>query len=189
MKLAHLVARLPVYASDLQANFDGLVVRRSDDGDVLRWGTIVAAAMVSGSAALTQAALLEATEHLPPAQLHSAKLAATMMSLTNNFYRHRSLTAQPQLKELRGGLRTARLRQQEKTGITFKLWCVAVSVLNGCAACVEANERGAIEGGATPEQIADVLRVGALIRAIAVVVETELVLEQPQSVADIYHLA
>lgn len=185
MKLAEIVDTLPAYAVDLQANFDALVTRAGRQDQVLRWGTLVAAAMVAGSPTVLRAVVTDASAVLLPDELEGARMAAAMMTLTNNFYRHRSLTLQPELKELRGGLRMAALRLRESSGATFKLWCVAVSVLNGCAACVQANEGAAIEDGATAEQIAGVLRVAALVKAIAVVVEAERAFKIPGAAADI----
>ncbi len=178
LTLFERIARLPVYASDLKANFEALVVRREQQPEALTanlcWGTLVAAAMVSGSAELTRAVVADAVGQMTPEALDAAKTAAAMMTLTNNFYRHHALTGDAELKEMRGGLRQDRLRGLERgDGIEFKLWCVAVSVLNACPDCVQANERGAIEAGATPGQIAGVLRLGALVRALAVVIETE----------------
>ena len=178
MTLFEVVAGLPDYASDLQANFEALVVRREQQPEALSaslcWGTLVAAAMIAGSAELTRAIVADSAGQMSAEALEAAKTAATMMTLTNNFYRHHALTAALELKELRGGLRQDRLRGLERAGgVEFNLWCVAVSVLNACSDCVQANERGAIAAGATPGQIAGVLRLGALVRAIAVAIETE----------------
>jgi alkyl hydroperoxide reductase subunit D len=172
MELERLVKGLPEYAEDLRGNFDELAVRNADLSDELKWGTMLVSAYVAGSSPVLSATMLDAAEKMTPESLVAAKNAAATMSLTNNFYRHRSLTSDPELKDLRSGLRLNGERRGGKS-VEYKLWCVAVSVLNGCALCVEANERAARELGATPEQIAGVLRLGALVKAIAMVVEAE----------------
>jgi len=174
--MQELVAGLPGYAEDLRANFEALVVRAGEGAGLdheLSWGTMVVAAMVAGSAAVTRAVMADAAETMSAVALESAKRAAATMSLTNNFYRHHSLTKDEELKNIRSGLRWNTQRRSADKSVEYKLWCVALSVLNACGSCVEANEREARELGATPEQIAGVLRLGALVKAIAVVVETE----------------
>jgi alkyl hydroperoxide reductase subunit D len=176
MKMQELVAGLPEYAENLRANFEALVVRADESSGLdheLSWGTMVVVAMVAGSAAVTLAVMADAAETMSAVALESAKRAAATMSLTNNFYRHHSLTKDEELKNLRSGLRLGSMRRSADKSVEYKLWCVALSVLNACGSCVEANEREARELGATPEQIAGVLRLGALVKAIAVVVEAE----------------
>jgi alkyl hydroperoxide reductase subunit D len=185
MELQRLVAGLPEYAADLRVNFEALVERPSGLSEEVLWGTMVVAAMAAGSSVVTRAAGRDAASRMTVEGFEAAKRAAAMMALTNHFYKHESLTKDEELKGLRSGLRLNGLRRGAARGVAFKLWCVVVSVLHGCASCVEANEREARELGATVEQIAGVLRLGALVKAIAVVVEAETAFADGKSATDL----
>ena len=50
----------------------------------------------------------------------------------------------------------------------FELFALAVSAVNGCATCVQAHERVVTEGGLTPAQVNDAVRIAATVHATAV---------------------
>ena len=150
-----LIDNLPTYAADLRLNYEALVVRSGVLSEAERWGTLVASAMVAGSPRLLAAVLASS-----PVETEGPKRAAAMMSLTNGFYRFAG-----RLGVERSGLRLGSLRAQTPE---FHLWCLVVSARNGCEACVRSHAAGLDE-----EHIAAGLRLGALIEALAVVVEAE----------------
>ncbi|MBL8190166.1 MAG: carboxymuconolactone decarboxylase family protein, partial [Acidobacteria bacterium] len=53
----------------------------------------------------------------------------------------------------------------------FELFCLAVSAINGCEACVRSHEQVVIEGGLSEDQVHDAVRVAAVIQAAAVSLE------------------
>ena len=48
---------------------------------------------------------------------------------------------------------------------------LAVSAINGCEMCVRAHEKTVTEGGLTPDQVNDAVRIAATIYAAAVALE------------------
>jgi alkyl hydroperoxide reductase subunit D len=60
--------------------------------------------------------------------------------------------------------------------VDFELWCLAVSAVNGCGACVDSHERVVRQKGLTEEAVAAAVRIASVVHALAVVLETEPVL-------------
>jgi alkyl hydroperoxide reductase subunit D len=54
--------------------------------------------------------------------------------------------------------------------VDFELWCLAVSAINGCAACVDAHEKVLREKGVNEESIAPAVRIAAVLHGLAAVV-------------------
>ncbi len=51
--------------------------------------------------------------------------------------------------------------------VDFELFCLAVSSVNGCEACVKSHEHVVKEGGLTTEQVVDSVRIAATMLAAA----------------------
>ena len=48
-----------------------------------------------------------------------------------------------------------------------------MSAINGCEMCVRAHEKAVVEGGLTPEQVNDAVRIAATLYAAAVALEMD----------------
>ncbi len=57
--------------------------------------------------------------------------------------------------------------------LEFELWCLAVSAINGCEACVRAHEQVVRAGGATATMVQDAVRIASIIHATAVALDAE----------------
>jgi alkyl hydroperoxide reductase subunit D len=55
--------------------------------------------------------------------------------------------------------------------VDFELFCLAVSAINGCEACVKAHEQVVVEGGLGGEHVHDTVRIAAVVNAAAVALE------------------
>ena len=53
----------------------------------------------------------------------------------------------------------------------FELFCLAVSAINGCEACVKSHEHVVLEGGLSEDNVHDAVRIAAVIHAAAVALE------------------
>ena len=65
------------------------------------------------------------------------------------------------------------IRTHGVDSLDFDLWCIAVSAINGCGACVDSHEKVLREKGFGEEKILAAVRVASVLHAIAVVLETE----------------
>ena len=57
--------------------------------------------------------------------------------------------------------------------VDFELWCLAVSAVNGCGACVQSHEAVLKENGIAEETILAAVRIASTIHALAAVMDAE----------------
>ncbi len=173
MSLDVLMDTLPSYAKDLKLNYSSVIRQQTDLTEQQLWGTVVACAMASRSEDLTSTALEEAANHLTPQALEAAKGASAIMGMNNIFYRFLHLSSNEKYATLRAGLRMNVIRTHGIDQLDFELWCTAVSAINGCGACVDSYEKVLKEKGVGEEKIMAAVRIASVLRAIAVVLDTE----------------
>lgn len=164
-----LLEIIPEYANDLKLNLD-TVLRQPELTEQQAWGTAVATAMASRNSKLLESVLAEAASHLNEQALHAAKAAAALMGMSNVYYRFRHLSSNPKYSEMRTKLRMNVIRTHGSDPVDFELWCLAVSAVNACGACVDAHEKVLREKGVTEETILAAVRIAAVIHALAAVV-------------------
>ena len=132
-----------------------------------------ASAIASRNQELTAGVLTEAASHLSPAALEAAKAAATIMGMNNIYYRFLHLTSNQKYATMRAGLRMNAMRTHGIDPLDFELWCLAVSALNGCGACVDSHEKALREKGVPEEKVLAAVRVSSVVHAIASVLDAE----------------
>ncbi|MCU1491375.1 MAG: alkyl hydroperoxide reductase [Acidimicrobiaceae bacterium] len=176
MGIAALKEALPAYAKDLRLNLDS-TIGLSALPDQRRWGAVLATAIAARDPFTLRELEEEARQHLSPEAVDAAKAAAAVMGMNNIYYRTKHLLAD-------GGITgydeiPARLRMQvigTHGGVDaadFELWCLAVSAINGCGACLVAHERTLREQGVPREQIHEAIRLASVVHAVAVTLEAE----------------
>lgn len=173
MTLDALIEKLPDYAKDMRLNFSSVISNQTELNEQQLWGTIVACAIASRNEDLTATALEEATSHLTPPTLEAAKAAAAVMGMNNIYYRFLHLTSNEKYKTMRAGLRMNVIRTHGVEPLDFELWCLAVSAINGCGACVDSHEKVLREKGFGEEKVLAAVRIGSVLHAIATVLDTE----------------
>ena len=57
--------------------------------------------------------------------------------------------------------------------VDFELWCLPVSSINGCAACVASHERVVLEKGLTEETVPAAVRIASILPAVGWVLDAE----------------
>src|SRR5438128_9064997 len=172
MNLEELLETVPAYARDLKLNFASLK-QQPDLNEQQTWGTIVAVAVASRNAELTQAALAEAATHLSGPALEAAKGAAAVMGMNNVYYRFLHLASNPNYRSIPARLRMNIIRSHGIDPVDFELWCAAVSAINGCAACVDSHEKVIREKGMSQASVLSAIRLAAVIHGLATVLDAE----------------
>ncbi len=137
------------------------------------WGTVAATAIASRNEALTQAALAEAAHHLSPQALEAAKGAAAIMGMNNVYYRFLHLTKNETYGTIPARLRMQIIRSHGVDQADFELWCVAVSAINACGACVDSHEKVVREKGMTEETVLAAVRIASVVHGLAAVLDAE----------------
>lgn len=175
MTLDELIETLPSYAKDLKLNFSSLVRQQSELTPSQAWGTVVASAVATRTPQLLEAAVAEAAQHLSPETIDAAKAAAAIMAMNNIYYRFLHLTSNDRYATLPAKLRMNVLRTHGTDAVDFELWCLAVSAINGCGACVDSHEKVLRQKGVAEETIAAGIRIAAVLHAIGTTLEAEAV--------------
>jgi alkyl hydroperoxide reductase subunit D len=170
MELEKLLESCPDYAKDLKLNM-GSVLQQAELTEQQTWGTAVCSAMASRNQSLLDAILAEAAGHLTEQALFAAKAAGAIMGMNNIFYRFRHLSSNPKYVELPARLRMQVIRTHGGDPVDFELWCLAISAINGCAACVDSHEKVLREKGITEETIVAAVRIASTIHALAVIMD------------------
>ena len=170
--LETLRAALPEAAKDIRLNIQS-VLKDGALSEPQRWGVAVASAIAARSPRLRAAVLAAAAAAVDAAVVEDARAAAALMAMYNVYYRFRHMVGKPSYGEMRAGLRMNRLAQPATTRADLELYALAVSAINGCEMCVRAHEKAVVEGGLTPEQVNDAVRIAATLYAAAVSLEMD----------------
>ena len=172
MELEQFLERCPEYARDLKLNL-GTVLRQPELTARQTWGTAVACAIAARNPQVTAAILGEAARHLDEPALFAAKAAAAVMGMNNVFYRFRHLSTNEKYGAMPARLRMQVIRSHSSDPVDFELWCLAVSAINACGACVDSHEKVLREKSVGEETILAAVRIASTIHALAAVMDAE----------------
>lgn len=182
MSIESLCARLPDYARDLATNLALL----ADDATLdppAHWGCFVASAHAVGEP-LTLRAVEDAARArgVSPETINAARSAAAAMAMTNVYFRALHLMQATEYQALPSRLRMNHGVHAQAPSTHYDLWCVAVSAINGCGACLDSHEAALRRKGVTPAQVQLALRIAAVVSAVARTLAAEAAL-RPQNSA------
>lgn len=163
---------LPPYAKDLKLNL-GNVLRTPGLSEQQLWGAALAAAIAARNPKVTAAIEVDASAKLSEEAVTAAKTAAALMAMNNVYYRFLSLASNPEYAKMPANLRMNAIAQPGIEKLDFELYSLAVSAINGCAKCVDAHEQQVMSNGASREMVQAMVRIAAVIHAVAVTLEGE----------------
>jgi alkyl hydroperoxide reductase subunit D len=172
MSLEALKNRLPEYAKDLKLNLSSLAMEPTLS-EQQRAGTFIACALASRNAETTRAILGEFAPKLSPEALDAARAAASIMAMNNIYYRFVHLASATDYAGMPARLRMNVIANPGVDGLDFELWSLAVSAINGCGMCIDSHEREIVKKGASREAVQNIVRIAAVIHAVAVTLESE----------------
>lgn len=175
MTLDAMRESLPDYAKDLKLNLSS-VLRQPELTEQQTWGAALACAAACHNDELLDVIAGEASGHLDDTAYKAALAAAAVMGMNNIYYRFLHLSSNEKYATMRAGLRMNIIRTHGSDPIDFELWCLAVSAINGCGACVDSHEKVVREKGMTEEQVLASVRIASVLHEAARVLETEAVL-------------
>ena len=165
--------RLPAYARDIATNLS-VLVQEAVLPDQAKWGCFVASAHAVGEPSTLRAIAAAAQAGgLTAEGFDAARTAAAIMAMNNVYFRALHLMTAPDYRDLPSRLRMNRLSRPSVSAVDYELWCVAVSAINGCGACLDAHEAELRERGAAPIQIQAALRIAAVVNAVGRVMAAE----------------
>jgi lipoyl-dependent peroxiredoxin subunit D len=131
-----------------------------------------ASAIACRNPLLRDALVREARERAGEAVVEDARAAAILMGMNNVYYRFRHIVGKPGYAQRPARLRMQRIAQPLTSKADFELFCLAVSAINACEACVRAHEHTVVESGLSEEQVHDAVRIASVVHAAAVALES-----------------
>ncbi|MEW5424198.1 carboxymuconolactone decarboxylase family protein [Amorphus sp. 3PC139-8] len=165
---------LPDSARDIRLNLgsmlgnDGLPELSTDQ----KWGAALASAIAARNLRLTRTIEALAGAQTSAQVLEGARIAASIMAMTNVYYRAMHMAHDAELAGLPAGLRMNGLAKHGIDKADFELFELAASVVKGCESCTRAHVAGAKEHGVTVQTIQAVIRLAAVLHATATVLDT-----------------
>jgi alkyl hydroperoxide reductase subunit D len=170
MSIETLNSALPDYAKDLKLNLSNVLATPGMTPQQI-WGTALAAAIAARNASVMTSVAEEAARHVDPQTLIAAKTAAAVMAMNNVYYRFVHLSGNAEYRTMPARLRMNALTGHGADPLDFELWSLAISAINGCGMCIDAHEREVVKKGASKELVQNVVRLAAVIQAVAVTLE------------------
>lgn len=163
--------QLPEAAKDIKLNLQSIFQSSSLTTSQV-WGSAVASAIASRNEELARAVLNDAqANNIDYNIIEDAKAAAVLMGMNNVYYRFRHMIGKESYSTKPARLRMNWIAKPLGSKADFELFCLAVSAINGCEACVRSHEQVVIQGGLTEDQVHDAVRIAATIHAAAVALE------------------
>ena len=132
---------------------------------------LLACAIASRNAEVREAFGVEAAERLTPEALDAARAAAAIMAMNNVYYRAVHLASNKEYAKMPARLRMNVIGSPGVPRTDFELWCLAVSAINGCGACVDLHEKVLRDAGVSAEAVHAALRYAAIVQSAAVALE------------------
>jgi alkyl hydroperoxide reductase subunit D len=173
MSLDALRETLPAYAKDLSLNLSSLAAETVLN-DQQKWGALLASAHAVGVKPVLKSIEDAATAAgLTPEAAAAAKAASAIMGMNNVYYRSLHLLGNPEYRTLPARLRMNIIANPGVDKSDFELWCMAVSAVNGCGACLDSHEDELKKRGVPNVQIQAALRIAAVVNAVSAVVRAE----------------
>lgn len=161
---------LPEAARDIRLNLQ-TVFQSTTLTPAQMWGVALASAIASRNAELARAVLADAQIKVDEGVIEDARAAAALMAMNNVYYRFRHIIGKESYLTKAARLRMNWIGKPMSHKTDFELFCLAVSAINGCEACVRSHEQVVVAGGVSEDQVHDAVRIAATIQAAAVALE------------------
>ena len=156
------------FAKDIRLNISsilaGTVPTELSNNQIL--GVTLAVSYATGNTKLIDTIQTSLCAELAPEEVQAAKSAATIMAMNNVYYRSINQVSDDGLKKLPTGLRMQVIGRPGIDKITFELYCLAVSALNGCGHCLDAHSQVLQKAGITLQDIQLAIKIASVINAV-----------------------
>lgn len=175
MSIEELKSRLPDYAKDMRLNLESVLSEGGAQGLDAKQVALVAlaSAVAARHRPMTEAIETFAAEEASEDERAGARAAATIMAMNNVYYRFVHSVSDDEYATLRASLRMNVMKKPGCDKVTFELASLAVSAINGCAACMDSHEKTLRKHGLGAQAVQSAVRIAAVIHAAAVTLEQE----------------
>lgn len=136
-----------------------------------KYGLLLASVIATRNPFVIAAMESAASRVMTPTAIGAAKYAASVTAMNNVYYRFVHLASNPEYKIMPARLRMNALGHPGVDRADFELWALAVSAINGCGACMDAQERALRQSGVGSDTIQTAVRFAAIVQSVAVAIE------------------
>lgn len=161
---------LPDFAKDIRLNLSAVIKADDVSGGLSLnhvMGVALAAAYATRNRTVIAALEGETASMLSPEEINAAKAAATVMAMSNIYYRSTYMVGDDEIGKLPAGLRMNVIGNPGVDKVTFELYSLGVSAINGCSACLAAHAKGAQAHDVSKVGVQHTLRIAAVLFAAA----------------------
>ncbi len=169
-EIEKLRERMPDAARDIRLNLQ-TVFQSTALTPAQTWGAALASAIATRNNELQRAIFAEAQGRVEASVIEDARAAAALMAMNNVYYRFRHLVGKESYSTKPARLRMNWIGKPMGDKTDFELFCLAVSAINGCEACIRSHEEVVTAGGLSEDQVHDAVRIAATIQAAAISLE------------------
>jgi len=173
---------LPEPAKDIKLNLSSLA-NEAALTESQRAGTFIVSAIAARNPQVTRAIIAEFAPKLTAEEFAAAQSAAALMAMNNVYYRFTHLASSPDYRNLPAKLRMNAMAKPGSDKVSFELWSLAVSAINGCGMCIDSHEQILRKAGVSVDTIQAAVRIAAVVQAAATVLDTQAALATAERAA------
>lgn len=169
MNVDQLKNQLPDYAKDTKLNISTLLNGIDVDGLT---GQQLAGIALASAYATRQSEVIAAMQHyaqdfFDEQSINSTKIAANLMAMNNVYYRFAHVISDNKFLTMPAKLRMSAMANPGIDKISFELYALAVSAINGCAMCMDSHVKSLQTHGVSDEAIQTCVRLAAVVNSLA----------------------
>jgi alkyl hydroperoxide reductase subunit D len=165
MTLVELQTQIKDYGRDLRLNLDSIMREAPGLTSKQIFGIALACAYSTQEKRLSSA--IESEGKLSPEEIEAAKAAAVLMGMNNIYYRTMHILEDQEIGKMPAKLRMNIIANPGIDKLDFELYCIAVSALGGCEACVNSHVHGVKKAGMSNEGVHSAIRIAAIVKGVS----------------------
>lgn len=166
--LTSLISSIPDFAKDTKINLENLL---SEENNVLTYKQILGTALACAYAANSEEKMSisslrnEAKTVMDESEIKAIRSAASIMAMNNIYYRFAHLANDDEYLKMPAGLRMKIIQDHGIDKIDFEIYCLAISIINGCGLCIESHTKALIKAGLSKTQIQMIAKIAAVVNS------------------------
>ena len=169
MTLDEFKGKLAEFAKDTVLNMDSLLNEQAvDDLSAKQIASVaLASAYTTKQEVLIETMREYASKFLNETEIEGVKTAASLMAMTNVYFRFVHIVSDPGFQALPAKLRMNKMTNSGLEQVDFELCSLAVSAINNCQLCIDSHVSGLKKQDVSILGIQTVVRVAAVVNAAA----------------------
>ena len=158
------------FAKDIRLNISSILTGTTPtdltNNQIL--GVTLAVSYATGNSKLIETVQTSLCSDLSQEEVQAAKSAASIMAMNNIYYRSINQVSDDAFKKLPTGLRMQVIGRPGIDKVTFELYCLAISALNGCGHCLDSHSSVLVKAGIKHQDIQLAIKIASVINAVDV---------------------